>query len=37
MLKEDKGVAMNCGFCNANNQLEEAYLRQILDENENKS
>jgi molecular chaperone Hsp33 len=31
MLTEDKGAAMNCGFCNENYNLEEAHLQQILD------
>lgn len=36
MLKEDKGAAMNCGFCNENYQLEEAHLQKILEEYEKK-
>jgi molecular chaperone Hsp33 len=36
MLAEDKGAAMNCGFCNENYQLEEAHLQKILDEYEKK-
>lgn len=36
MLAEDKSATMNCGFCNENYQLEEAHLRQILDEYEKK-
>lgn len=35
MLSEDKGAAMNCGFCNENYQLGEAHLRQILENYEN--
>ena len=31
MLAEDNGAMMDCGFCNENYKLEEAHLRQILD------
>lgn len=36
MLAEDKGAAMNCGFCNENYQLEEAHLQKILEDYEKK-
>ena len=32
MLREDKGAAMTCHFCNTTYRIEEAELQTILEE-----